>query len=193
MNFSGSHSCKCFWGSRHHEVSKEHNEFHELWIINVVEHLEKSSIFSVHRCHFGFVHWVLLGKCNLEWKSSWLSLVDESFFHQGIIVAVCDTSEANFFSSLDFPGCNHLKTVLCSVKLGGGASVVVVVEVVQDWYHSVSYMFSDLDCLEMCICVGPCLFVLIKGEFSSRFSWDFLLYKIVIVFNLFLKLVNMWS
>jgi len=50
---------------------------------------------------------------------------------------------------LDFSGCDQLETIFSSVELGGGACVVVEAEVAQDWYQSVSYMFSDLDCLEI--------------------------------------------
>jgi hypothetical protein len=81
LNLSFSHVGKSFWGSRHHEVSHEHNEFHELWIINIVVNHEKSCIFAIHGCWLGLVHWVFLGKLDLERNSCWLSLTNNSFLH----------------------------------------------------------------------------------------------------------------
>lgn len=169
------------------------NVFHELWVIHVPGQVENPLVtFTSHRFNFKLVHWVLLRKFNCEWKSSWLLSMRLSFLHQEIIVAGWDCSEAHFVTSLDSSGCKDLETVLFCVELGIGACVVVIGEVVQEWHQSVSCIIFLHDTLEMLISDDPCFFVFLKREFSSRFSWHFLLDKVVIAFNCFLQGLNMW-
>jgi len=173
------------------------NVFHKLWVIQIRAQVENSctrfaSSYS-HRLAFLLPHWVLLGQLDSEWKPGWLSWLNSSFFHQEIIVAGAGASEAHFFTSSDCSGCNHSETISFTVELGDGASVIVVVEVVQEWHQSVGSIAFLLDSMEMLVSEDPCLFVVLESEVTSRLSWHFLLENVEIGCDHLLQVLDVWA